>query len=202
MHAFLDGQPLSLPRPTMAAAIRAGVDAASAAGRVVVEVALDGAPVGEAILQAPPEAALGSELRLTSIDPRALVADTLQNAMAALDAVQMDQKHASDLIWASRLDEALAPLSACVQAWNGVRDAVGKSVAMLGPAFESEAARAGLTPAAQSLAGDLGELRRCLEAQDWSGLSDCLGIDLTRQAAAWRDMLAVMNEACAKRPHA
>jgi hypothetical protein len=197
MRAFLDDRPLTLDRPTMAAAIRAGVDAAGALGRVVVEVSLDGEPVGDAVLQNPPETSPGAELRLTSIDPRALVADTLRDAGAALDAVREEQRHAADLIWAARLDEALAPLSTCVQTWNGVRDAVGKSVAMLGADFEARAGEAGLGAAAQSLAGHLGELRRCLEAQDWSGLSDCLAFDLTREAAAWCDLLGAMNGACA-----
>jgi hypothetical protein len=199
MRAFLDDQPLSLPRPTVAAAIQAAVASAGSRGRIVVEVSLDGSPLGEAVLQDPPESALGSELRLVSIDPRELVADTLDNAITALDAVQGEQRHAADLIWASRLDDALAPLSTCVQTWNGVRDAVGKSVAMLGADFEAAASGAGLAPAAQALATDLAELRRCLEAQDWSGLSDCLAFDLTRQAAVWRDVVGAMTAACGRR---
>jgi hypothetical protein len=200
MRAFLDGQPLDLARPTLAAALRAGVAAAGDRGRVVVQAELDGAALEEAVLQNPPETAPGAELRLTSIGPRELVSDTLGSAISALEAVRSEQRHAADLIWASRPDEALAPLSTCVQTWNGVRDAVGKSVAMLGPEFEGEATRSGLAPAAQSLSRGLAELRRCLEAQDWSGLSDCLAFDLTREAAQWHAVLGKMRLACAAGP--
>ena len=40
MEAFLDGKPLVIARPTLACALTVGVDAARAAGRIVVEVSM------------------------------------------------------------------------------------------------------------------------------------------------------------------
>jgi hypothetical protein len=196
LHAFLDDQPLDLPAPTIASALRAGIAAAEARGRMVVEVRLDGTAVGDALLKAPPDVPLGAELRLITAELTALVGEALQAAAGALSQAGRDQAHAAELIRTARMDEAVSPLSAAVQAWNGVREAVAKSLGTLGPRFSGAAVASGVDARAQALAAALAELRRCLEAQDWSGLADVLGEDLSAETVAWGRMLESLRCTC------
>src|SRR5262245_36125225 len=123
MQVYLDDTPLN-GCDTLAQALRTASDRAQQAGRVIVEAYLDGAAISEAVLERPPEEALGDELRLTSVEPRALVRVTLTDAADALDAARQDQMRCADLIQTGKVEESMAPLSGAIQTWQAVRDAV------------------------------------------------------------------------------
>ncbi len=180
MQAFLDDASLPLERPTFAAAIAAGARAARARGRTVSQVWLDGAPVGAAIIQNPPEAALGREVRMVSAGEGP--AAGLEGARASLERAAAAQSLAAELIQTARLDEALKPLADAIESWQRVQAEVSRELAW---AAGLEAFNAMLG----ALSDTLREVQRSLRDQDWSGLSDVLAFDMKEQAAGWRELI-------------
>jgi len=201
MQVYLDDKPLRT-ETTFAGGVRAAIDAAAASGRVVIEAYLDGAIVADAILESPPEEELGRELRLTSVDPRSLVAGTLTDAMSALHSAEADQKECAELIQAGNVEEALAPLSSMIQTWQAVREAVEKSAAitrvslddMVAPQAGGASGADRVVNAIASLSTRLEEIKRCLGSQDWSALADVVGYDMGEEAERWRRLLGDMVE--------
>lgn len=200
MLTFLDDRRLSPDRTTFAAALQAGADEAARAGRVIVEAQLDGAAVAEEYLEQPPDRALGSELRLISVEPRALVRVTLMDAADALDTARAEQTRSAELIQSGKIEEALAPLSSAIQTWQAVRDAVEKSAALLRMPLDTISMPGGasgtdtLVELIGALAGKLEEVKRSLASQDWSGLADVLAYDLSEQAQRWRQVMVSLAD--------
>lgn len=198
MQVFLDGQRLILEQPTLASALRAGSDEAERHGRVVVEVYVDGAKVSDTILSDPPEQALGSEMRLVSIEPKKLVRETLLDAVDALDKAEQEQTDAAGEIQCGRVEQAMPLLQSAIQKWQAVRDAVEKSASLLDIPLSSEVGVDGtprsLSQVVDALAASLTDIRRCLEAEDWSGLADHLAYDMAGQVRSWQSMLRTLAE--------
>jgi malonyl CoA-acyl carrier protein transacylase len=183
MQAFLDDGPLMLERATFAAALAAAVEAAREKGRMVSEVWLDGAPVGAAILQHPPEVALGREVRIVSVEAPAAVNGVLAGAQQALERAAAAQSSAADLIMTARLEEALAPLAESVAAWQQVQELVTRELSWAAGLESFEAMLA-------DLAGRLREVQRALRMQDWSALADVLAYHMKEQAEGWRALIS------------
>jgi leucyl aminopeptidase (aminopeptidase T) len=190
MKVYLDGRPLTVPQPvTMSSALRAATVEAGRAGRVIVEVEVDGSPAAESLLEDPPEEAVGEEVKMVSVEPRSLVRVTLMDAADALDSARQRQTRCAELIQIGKIDEALAPLSEAIQTWQTVRDAVEKSAAMLGMELRELGGGAdehGLDELVTVLAERLGEVRRSLSGEDWSALADVLAYDMGEQADRWK----------------
>lgn len=199
MHVFLDNKALR-SQPTFAAALRSGVDEASRGGRVVVEALLDGSAVAESILEHPPEESLGEELRLTSVDPGALVRVTLTDAADALEKAADDQRRCAELIQSGKVEDAMSPLSSALQTWQVVREAIDKSAALVHMPLEAMELPGGvrgpdhLLTLIADLTSRLQEVKRSLSTQDWSALADVLAYDLTDEVQRWTTMLRALSE--------
>jgi len=198
MQVYLDGQRLNLEQPTMASALRAGSDEAERRGRVVVEVYVDGTMVSDTLLSDPPEQALGSEMRLVSVEPKRLVRETLLDAADALDRAGQEQTDAAEEIQSGRVEDAMPLLQSAITKWQAVRDAVEKSASLLSIPLSSEVGGArgprSLSDVVDELAASLTDIRRCLEAEDWSGLADHLAYDMSDQIRSWQGMLRSLAE--------
>jgi hypothetical protein len=203
MRVFLDGQPLQLERATMASALHAASDAAQARGRVVVEVKVDGAIVSDTILSDPPDEALGSEMKIISVEPRLLVRETLLDAVEALDRAGQEQTDAAGEIQSGRVENAMPLLQSAILKWQAVRDAVEKSASLLDIPLESRIAGPGggernLGQVVEGLAASLTQVRRALESEDWSGLADLLAYDMCEQIQSWQEMLRSLADGLRK----
>ena len=199
MKTFLDDQPVEVDRPTLAAAISAGVARAEGSGRIVVEIHADGRRLGDDELDPPSdeEAGLG-EVRLVSAEPRSLVRVTLFDAADALEQIAGDHVEAARLIHQGELPAALERLGFIVQVWQAVRDAVEKGPALLGVGLDSlDLGDADLPGSATDLAADLERLKSGLARQDWSEVGDLLEFDLVEQASRWRGLLRALADGLA-----
>ncbi len=198
MNVFLDGHPLRTPRPTLAGAFEAAIEATRPTGRVIIEVKADGLPLADDLVASPPDSAADhAELRFTSADPRQLVKVTLMDAADALGTAQADQLAAADLINSGQTGPALEHLRAALSTWQAVQDVLDRSTQLLGlnlstlggaaiPGLDPEE---GFTPALESLTTHLSSVRTGLAAQDWSALSDTIGYDLDAQVGVWKRLL-------------
>jgi hypothetical protein len=202
MNVYLDGELFSFVGPrTFAAALRAAGAEAERHGRVLVEVQIDGAPALETLIDDPPEEPVGEEVRMVSVEPRALVRVTLMDAVDALDAARERQGRSAELIQTGKIEEALAPLSEAIQTWQTVRDAVEKSAAMLGMTLgdlSTGADERDMEALIGDLAGRLAEIRRSLAGEDWSALADVLAYDMGEQTDHWKTALTSAAEGLRK----
>ena len=198
MNVFLDDKPLTA-QPTFAAALRTAVDEAARSGRVVVEATLDGDAIADGVLENPPEEALGTELRLVSVEPKVLVRATLLDAADALETVVRDQRKSAEFIHQGKVEEAMPPLSAAIQTWQVVRETVEKGAALVQVPLDSVKFRGGASGADRlldliaTLTTGLEEVKRSLAAEDWSGLADVLAYDMCEQAEKWGGTLRSLS---------
>lgn len=201
MQVYLDGQPLAVERATLASGLRAASEAAQKRGRVVVEVYVDGSLVSDTILSDPPDEVLGREMKTVSVEPRLLVRETLLDAAEALDRAGQEQVDAADEIQSGRVEGAMPLLQSAILKWQAVRDAVEKSASLLEIPLNSRVAGPGdrnLGQVVDGLAASLTDVRRSLEAEDWSGLADLLAYDMTEQVRSWQDMLRSLADGLRK----
>lgn len=200
MPTFLDDKVLSLERPTVAGAIEAAVTEAGRRGRIVVEATAGGEPLPEGMLEHPPEDPVPDDLRFVSVEPKALIRVTLMDARDALDQARQAQTRSAELIQSGKLEQSLEPLGEALETWRIVRDAVDKSMSLLGPAGAEMPSAAGLPALIGRLTERLEEVKRSLAGQDWSALADALAYDMDEQAGEWKDMLAGLADALRPAP--
>lgn len=198
MRVFLDNAPLEVERPTIAGALHAGCRAAEAAHRIVVEATLDGQPLPGDDLLNPPDRDLGdSEVRLITAEPRSLVSTTLLDVADLLPGAQAEQRAAADAIHGGKLQDALTHLGDALRAWDQLRQVVENGARLLDLSLSElrlgPADKAGQTPTVSTRAGalsaQLAEVKRSIQAGDWTGLADVLAYELDGQVEAWRGVL-------------
>jgi len=197
MQTFLDDQVLTVDRPTLAAALRAGADAAEQAGRAIIEASADGAALRDEQLDAPSDEDTGiGEVRLVSAEPRSLVRVTFLEAADTLVQVAPDHAAVAKMIHEGRLDDAMTELSSLLEVWRTVRETVDKGSALVGLILEEaelpELGRADLLVG--QLAGRLDELKQALAIQDWSTVADLIEFEMAEQAEQWTALLRGLSD--------
>lgn len=202
MRLLLDNQEITIDRPTLAAAIAAGVAQAESQGRIIVEAMLDGTQLDDESLGNPSDETLDSgEVRLVSAEPRSLVRVTLLDAADALDEASRSQNLCAEAIQTGQVKDALEQLSDALGIWDTVRDVVVKSAKLLDieldrikdPGAEDEQG-ATINELTTVLSKHLQEVKRCLAVQDWAALADVLGYDLADQVEPWKRLLQMMAD--------
>ena len=127
MRVLLDGHPVNIPRPTLAAALAAVAEAAESRGRLVGEVTADGSVLDDDQIEgATDQPSSIRELVCISLDPIDLVASTLRESVAALETTARDQQTAAEQIQAGKTQEALATLGPVLATWQVVQMVVDR----------------------------------------------------------------------------
>lgn len=193
MKVFLDNEPLAVSPATVRAAIERAREAADAAGRLIVEVRGDGSPLGEGVLDDPPDSDHGlGELRMLSAAPGPFVRETLLETVGVLDQARAEQSLAAELIQGGKLGEALEPLGRVLELWGVVRDVVERSCALLGidagGVLVPEHDTTGAACIAELMAR-LTSLKLAIAQQDWGGVSDELAYEMDALAVRWRSLV-------------
>lgn len=190
MNVFLDERPIENPRASLASGLSAGIGAAEAGGRVIIEATLDGRSLTDAQLSEPSDEPAGGELRLSSASRAEVVRQSLDEARAVLAALPDAQRRCAQDIQVGKLSEAFATLSTMLESWQAARDVVERC-AQLGGIAPSVAD----PEAAADLARALERLKEALSTQDWSGASDLLEYDLGSLADRWHAVCGAMQSA-------
>lgn len=190
-----------MARPTLAEALKAGIAAAERRGVLIVAVTADGRPLDGAELEHPSDVpgTYGS-VSLVGASPRLLVERTLREAAAAIDEIRSAQAKVAELVDIGDTTGALEHLKGVFATWSAVREVIDRGGRLLGrdlmavePASIDakrpvEACMLGLTQGLQ-------EVKRALEVDDWSLLSDVMGHRLEALAKDWSTVLnAVADE--------
>ncbi len=195
MRVLLDDRPIEIEPQTVARAIEVARDAATAEGRIVIEVLGDGRSVDPAIIDDPPQDSAGfAELKLVTADPGVFVSVTLSDAAGLLDEAANAQQKAADEVLAGRDTEAMEPLQEAFRAWGIIHDVVDKSASLL--SLDLKTLETGNGPGAEiieGLAEQLSEIKRALTERDTSALSDVLAYEMPKQVERWRGLLEAMG---------
>lgn len=194
MRVFLDNEELAGAGTTLASALEAA--RRESGGRFVIEAVADGDPVHPSDFESPPERdPYAAELRFKSADARSLVRETLAEAADRVSALREIQQQAALAVQGGRLGETLRDIGVVLDGWSTVRRALELAMAsgfLAGAAQDSE-----IEAVVKGLAERLGELKRALAAQDWSGLGDVLAFDLDEEAGRWSAWLVEMSRGIA-----
>ncbi|MBC02531.1 MAG: hypothetical protein CMJ34_04395 [Phycisphaerae bacterium] len=192
MRVLVDDQPCSTTATTIGEAVAAAADAAEKAGRLVIEVLVDGTSLSEEDLQETTRlAGSAEEVRLMTTTMNDLLRDTFVHAAEALSDAAEVQKEAAGFIQSGRQSEGMQSLLASLETWGGIRDAVVKGLALAGISPEEVVIEGiGLPDAIGRLQVRLGGLKEAMAANDVSATCDCLLYDLPESTSEWRTILS------------
>ncbi|MFG0285494.1 MAG: hypothetical protein ACF8R7_13840 [Phycisphaerales bacterium JB039] len=204
MRLLLDDTPVDLDRPTLACALETGIELASAAGRVIIEVKLNGEPVGGDELATPSEEHMpGAEVALRTAEPVALVRTTLMEASDALgDAVALQRRAAAE-IHAGRNQVAFDAMTAALEIWQTIQQVIGQTTDLMSIAPDDltlelpgpEGGRISMGSRITELGAALLEARDAMRDGDLTRLADALEYDLVEKAELWQGLLAAFADA-------
>lgn len=184
-------------RVTLEALLDAARDAASARGRMIVDVRVDGEPVRREELASASEVLVGGErIDFETADPVEVAASALRDLAGAMEGLREDQRAASDAAAAGDVERAMEVLTGVVGTWDAARRGLADVGGLMGldlegmPSEGGEGSGEGSAGACvRGLSVELEEMKRCLGARDWAGLADVLRYELDERALGWSAML-------------
>jgi len=198
MQILLDGRPIEASGNTLAAALEAGRQAASAVTRVVIEVVADGKAVSDEHLNCPPPTEPYAEtIEMRSASPVDLVRTTLHESADALQEAKKQQVIASDLILEAKTTEAMEKLGEALQLWTAIQRAVTDSCALFssGELAGSQSVELQVDDTlVADLTSNLNQVHTALAKRDWSELSDLLAFELEEQTQKWSKAIREMAD--------
>ena len=196
MAVYLDDQPVTDAGDALGAVVAATNQRLSAAGRMIVEVEVDGEGLaGEALAARQHEPIAGREVRLTSASPGDLAVQVLDQVRGRLHESRQLQAECASLIQQDKAPEALRQFNQVITAWLQVQEAVQNVVRLMGMdvqglQFEGTTAAEATTELVASLQG----LKRMIQDGDTVGIADALAYEWPDMTDCWDRMLADLIE--------
>lgn len=195
MRVLLDREPCDVSASSIGEAIAKGVERAEAAGRLVVEVYVDGSRLDEAALT--DAARLGEaagEVAMLSAEPVEMVERALADAIAQLPEIDRAQRAAAEAIQADRSSAGMEALGAAIRQWLLVQEATRQSARLLGLNLAAVRDEGGtMMDAIGELDARLRDLRAALEAKDPVSIADTLLYEMPPVVERWRALLCAMG---------
>lgn len=196
MQVYLDDTPCDVDCQSLAHAIADAAAQAEQAGRLIVEVMVDGQSwtqqqlSGEDMTQA-----TANEVRMTSVDPAQLIGETVTHARAALDQIDAIQREAAELLQQDEHREAMGKLEEAISIWMNIQDAAAKCAEMLHIELADLASEyVDPNQAMQTLTEKLGQVRQALLDDDTVTLSDTLLYELPDVVDQWKSLLSALAD--------
>ena len=196
MRASLDGHELILDRQSLAAALEAGATRARESGRIVIEVFVDGQPVGGDALEHASDLPMAEQhVEMTTADPASLVRVTLFDAADAMEGSKEEHAACAEMIHRGEVAEAMGALGQLLGTWQAVRSAVDHGGDAMGRPLAEFAGDGSVEQRIESLSRQLDALKRAVADEDLSTVADLLEEDLCDEAGLWADTLRRVAEA-------
>jgi hypothetical protein len=192
MRVLLDENPCDIQANSVGEAIAAAADAAEQAGRLVVEVRVDGTMFSEADFQAEARLAeTAEEVQMLTTTIEELLRDTFLQAAEALAEADTVQRTAAETLQQGKTAEGMGSLKHALETWGGIKDAVvqGLSLAEIS-VDEVEVDGVKLADAIVTLQNQLEKLKDSVVKEDISATCDCLLYELPEATRDWRIILA------------
>lgn len=198
MKATLDGQELTVPSPTLAAAIDAAAQQARQAGRIIIEVALDGRPLEGDELErlADDQHASADHVAITSADAASLVRVTLFDAADAMEHARDEHAACAAMIHKGQVAQAMEALAELLTTWQAVRQALIQGGAAVDrPLAGYLPDPATLGDRTDALSALLESLKQAVADDDLATVADLLEDDFTEEAQRWAQTLRTIAQA-------
>ena len=194
MPVYLDDQELALPATSLGALLDAARARAADAGRVVVEVQVDGKVLSADKLDEQRDTSISeSEVHLVSIDPAQLGVDALAEARTQLAALSDLQQEAAELLQSDQAGEALAKLGGAIQGWINIAQAVTQTSQLNGVNLDAlQVAGEPASAVVASLADQLRSVKGLIETQDTTALADAVGYEWPQVVTRWDALLETL----------
>tara|TARA_R110000868_G_scaffold241497_1_gene496079 strand:- start:57147 stop:57749 length:603 start_codon:yes stop_codon:yes gene_type:complete len=164
---------------------------AESAGRLIVDILVDGQPATDELFEDEPEGLdTINELRFTTADTSAIIAETAQTAIESIELLKADQEAGAQQIRSGELEDAMQTLQAIMEGWLAMRDVVDQitQIAQIDISTVQVGNETG-SDSVQSLSNALAEVRETLQNEDWSSLGDVIEYDLSELAGKWATLL-------------
>lgn len=194
MKITIDDRVLETDAVTLGDALVA-VQGASA-GRMIVAAEADGETVPMEHLLNPPESSPYAEsIVFRTVEPSALVHETLFSAVDIIRGIKPRQKEVADMLLAGEVEPAKEQLMTLLSGWLDVNKTVQLCTSSGHVSREAiEALDPPLDEAVVRLAGDLQELRDALGSNDFTAVSDLLAYEMMDQAERWSGLLTSLAD--------
>ena len=196
MRVLLDDQNCFIDVNTIGEAVAAAADAAEQAGRLVVEVRVDGDSLSDEELQEPGRLeATAEEVQLLTTTMNILLRETFLHAAQALLEADAVQRNAAELMQGGQAAEGMQSLLGALETWSGIRDAVVKGLGLADVNPEEIVVNdVRLPDAIGGLQIRLGALKAAMVAEDVAATCDCLLYDLPESTRDWHIILGGLAE--------
>lgn len=193
MDVYLDHDPMPTDQRTLAGILAEGRRLATAAGRMIVEVRLDGRTLENSEVEQRAHAALDAEeLQLVTADPLSLTAQALEDVTDALRLARGWQQEAAELLRTDQPRRALEQVQLALTVWGQAQQAVQAAGRILELDLDKLVVNGEpLTQTIEQMLARLADVREALGTGDWLGLADVLGYELDPLIDRW---IAVMND--------
>lgn len=182
----LDDQLTAFPAGSMRELLAAARDELAPAGRVVVEVRVDGQSVTGAELDDDQPTAPDADIRVYSAKPSDLVVGVLEEVRTQLTESQTMQQKAAELLQQDEPAEAMGLVRQSIDGWLQAQQAVGQSAQLLqidlgAIAIEDQT----VLERMNELVGSLTDLKDTVIANDFVTLADALQYEWPEITERW-----------------
>lgn len=171
-------------------------------GQIIVAVACDGQelPAAEMEQELSKTAGTFGKIELVTSTQEKLVAEAMAQASASLQTTEEACRQISEKLSAGNTQEGIEGLAECLQVWQQLHEAVGKSIAMLGVNPDETMIRDDTMTAVISKPLDvLGQMKQALQAQDHVLLADILQYEFAEVTEQWHAVIARLRREAEER---
>ena len=187
MRILFDGTPCTFSADTIGEAVAQGTEHANSAGRVIIEISVDGQTLD--IEDGIQEDAVAEEISFTSLTPDELLLATLELGERAIESAQENFNRAAQLIQSGDRAQAHLELKQGIDLWKTVEETVFREIIPEIPHQD------------KALGDRVSELRNSLDAimtaianNDVAALSDTLLYEFPRTSAGCASFLKQCSE--------
>lgn len=205
MQIFIDDQPVE-PAPQLDGSIEESVRQLQrdvcGDGRIVVALRCNGEEVQPEKLAEELQKPVVSlnKLELFTGLPGHLVGDAMSHAAEMLSALDQQYPEAATLLTEGKTNEGMNLLAACIQVWQQVHDAVGKSIDMLELDAESITVQdVSIVDAMERPKDVLVQLRNALQSGDFVLVADLLQYELKDVTELWHAVVSTIRREATRR---
>ncbi|MBO6512681.1 MAG: hypothetical protein JJ974_01795 [Phycisphaerales bacterium] len=193
MQIWIDNTQLS-DAPDIGEAIEQARLHAENAGRLIVDILVDGQPAPDELYGDTPET-LGpiEELRFTTADTRSMVNESINTAIDSIELLKADQAQCAQQIRSGELGDSMETLRSILEGWQAIRDMADQITQITNLDIQSvQIGSEHGSEIVQSLSTALSEVRETLQNEDWSSLGDVIEYDLEELATKWSALLGAL----------
>ena len=195
MRILIDGNDSGLTAETVPEALEQGMNAVDSAGRIVVEIALDGRPLDADQLENGAYEGLSAEMvTMMSLAPNELLLATFELGRNAIEAAQKHFHSAAQMIQSGNDADAMNELHEGIELWCTIDQTVFREAVPRIAEFGVDLTPDGLEKHVNELKDALESIRSAIESSDFAGLSDALMYEFPETSAGWSKFLGHCSE--------